>query len=61
MYYYMELIGMTLFMQVSCHIRFEIRQVTGYHSPADNHIYRLRKINEVLIPGDRYLVIMDLN
>ncbi len=28
MYVYIQVIGTTLFMQVSCHIRFEIRQVT---------------------------------
>ena len=49
---------MTLFMQADCHIRFENRQEIGYYSPADNHIYRLRKINEVLIPRDRSLPII---
>ena len=61
MYDNMELSGKNIFMKVSCHISLENRKVTVYHSKADNQIYRLRKINEVLFPRDRYLVIMDLN
>ena len=47
MYVYIQVIGTTLFMQVSCHLRFENKQEIGYHSPIKNHIYRLPKINVV--------------